>query len=116
MPPGLLLIILFIIGLFGPVLLFRWLQRRFLGSDDSTGDRIMDYGRGFGDYNWRRWNERQPGAAEKLKPQEGLGGVRPNPSPAQTHIPDTVRLHVDDTSDPVELSSLLPDQKQSRKR
>jgi len=109
MLPGLVFFGLWFLGMVGGYLLLRWLQKHFLGSGDTLGDRSMDYFRGFGDYNWQRWNERRPGEAEKRKPKYESSGLRYNFSKGDSHRgeaqADTSRLE-DRAKDPEDAPSL----------
>ena len=107
--------LLFFIGLAVPILLFRWVLQKYVGSDRGMIDTADDYGRGWGDAHWQRLNNRQPGEAEKRKPSHDFEGARIQAAPTPLHKPEPSRLAVKDDAKPVPLSDLLPDGKMNRK-
>ncbi|MDQ7024138.1 MAG: hypothetical protein Q9P01_04485 [Anaerolineae bacterium] len=109
MPPILELLLLFIIGLVAPILLFRWLLRKYVGSDEGTLDRVEGYARGWGDAHWQQLNNRQQGEAEKPKHSHAFEGARIRAEPSPMHMPQPSRLSVSEDADPIPLSDLLPD-------
>lgn len=110
------LLLLFIIGLAGPILLFRWFLRKYVGADEGTLDSIKGYGRGWGDAHWQRLNNRQQGESEKRKSTHDFEGARIRAEPTPMHIADISRLSVEDDADPIPLSDLLTDEESKQSR
>lgn len=111
MPPGIIFFGLWFIGLLGAYFVMRWVMWRITGSRHTLGDTLNNYGRGFGDYNWQRWNERQTGEAEKSKGKEYRGLPRQVSSRRKAEqAPARLQVAQETDSDPVPLSDLLNDE------
>jgi hypothetical protein len=116
-----MVIVLSVVGILLPIWLFQWWMYRKYGASPSVMDRLLGddgYTARWGHKHFEELQNRQPGEAEKRKPEHHTYiPSRKQPATRQDMRPRVLRLEDtdrDDDAPPVPLSELLPDDDKQR--